>query len=128
VTALATVLPYAIVFVLLFTACSLTVSVIAGVLERRRPFALLRASGVRLGELRWVVLLETGAPLAFAVLFGVALATLQSLVAFSPDTWVLPRAEFFAGIGGGVLVAFAVSLFALPFMNTATRLDAVRFE
>lgn len=58
VTALATVLPYAMVFVLIFTACSLTVSVIAGVLERRRPFAVLRASGVRLGELRRIVLLE----------------------------------------------------------------------
>jgi hypothetical protein len=128
VSALDSVLPYAMVFILLFTACSLTVSVIAGVLERRRPFALLRASGMRLRELRRVVLLETGAPLAFAVVFGVGLAALQSFVAFSPGNWVLPRAEFFAGLGGGVLAAFAVSLIALPFMNTATRLDAIRFE
>jgi ABC-type antimicrobial peptide transport system permease subunit len=116
------------VFVLLFTACSLTVSVIAGVLERRRPFALLRASGVRIGELRRIVLLETAAPLAITVLFGAGLATVQSLAATSPEYWVLPSTEYLAGLGLGVLVAFAVSLVALPFLDTATRFDAVRFE
>ncbi|GFJ93934.1 hypothetical protein Prum_075760 [Phytohabitans rumicis] len=127
-TLFASVLPYATVFILLFTACSLTVSVIAGILERRRPFALLRASGVRIGELRRIVLLETGAPLALTVLFGVGLATVQSLATIPPKDWILPSGEFFAGLGVGVLAAFAVSLTALPFMDTATRLDTVRFE
>jgi len=36
--------PYAMVFVLLVAACSLTISVINGVLERRRPFAHHRQS------------------------------------------------------------------------------------
>jgi hypothetical protein len=48
-------------FVLVVAACSLTVGMVAGVIERRRPFALLRASGFRLGELRQVVFLETAA-------------------------------------------------------------------
>jgi hypothetical protein len=127
-TSTANVLPYAMVFVLTFTACTLTVSVITGVLERRRPFALLRASGVRLGELRRIVFLETGVPLAFTVLLGAGLATLQSLATIPPKDWTLPSAEFLAGLGAGVLAAFAVSLTALPFMNTATRLDTVRLE
>ena len=50
---------------------------ITGVLERRRPFALLRASGVRLGELRRIVLPETGVPLAVTVLGAVAVALLR---------------------------------------------------
>jgi hypothetical protein len=128
VTAFGTVLPYATVFILIFTACGLTVSVIVGVLERRRPFALLRASGVRIGELRRMVLLETGAPLALTVLLGVGLATVQSLATIPPDRWILPSGEFFAGLGGGAAAAFAISLIALPFMDTATRLDTVRFE
>jgi ABC-type antimicrobial peptide transport system permease subunit len=102
--------------------------VITGVLERRRPFALLRASGVRLGDLRRIVLLETGAPLAFTVVLGVGVATLQSLVAVPLKDWILPSTEFFTGLGAGVLAAFVVSLIALPFMDTATRLDAARFE
>jgi FtsX-like permease family len=127
-TAFADVLPYGMAFILIFTACSLTVSVITGVLERRRPFAMLRASGVRIGELRRIVLLETGAPLAVTVLFGVGLATVQSLATIPPGNWFLPSTGFFAGLGAGVLAAFAVSLIALPFMETATRLDTVRFE
>jgi len=121
-------LPYGMVFILVFTACSLTVSVISGVLERRRPFALLRASGVRLGELRRIVLLETGAPLAFTVVLGVGVATLQSLVAVPLKNWILPSTEFLTGLGAGIVAAFVVSLIAMPFMDTATRLDTVRFE
>lgn len=128
VSALGTVLPYALVFVLTFAACGLTVAVIAGVHERRRPFALLRASGVRLGELRRIVLLEIGAPLAFTVLSGAGLATLQALVTVAPRDWILPTTGFLVGLGVGVLAAFAVSLAALPFMDTATRQETVRFE
>src|SRR5690606_1955144 len=69
-------LPVALVFVLLVAARTLTVSVITAVLERRRPCALLRASGVRAGELRTVVLLETGVPLAAAVVGAVGVALL----------------------------------------------------
>jgi hypothetical protein len=121
-------LPYAMIFVLILTACSLTVSVITGVLERRRPFALLRASGVRLGELRRIVLLETGAPLLVTLVLGVGLATVQSLAFVPPSEWVVPSARFLAGLGVGAVIAYAVSLIALPFMETATRLDTARFE
>jgi hypothetical protein len=124
----AAILPYAMIFVLLFTACSLTVSVITGVLERRRPFALLRASGVRLGELRRIVLLETGAPLVVTVLFGVGVAVVQTFALTPPGEWILPSSEFLIGLGVGAVAAFAVSLIALPFMDAATRHDTVRFE
>jgi hypothetical protein len=125
---LATVVPYAMVFVLLVAACSLTVSVINGVLERRRPFAVLRASGMRLGQLRGVVMLEIGLPLALSVLGGVGLALVGTLAALPPGEWNLPGTGFFAGLGAGALAAFAVSLVALPFMDLATRHDTVRFE
>jgi hypothetical protein len=109
-------------------ACSLTVSVITGVLERAGRSRCCARPGVRLGELRRIVLLETGVPLALTVVLGVGLATLQSLVTIPPEDWILPSAEFIAGLGAGVLAAFAVYLIALPFMETATRLDSVRFE
>ncbi|GAB3827069.1 ABC transporter permease [Dactylosporangium cerinum] len=125
---LAAVLPYAMVFVLLVAACSLTVSVINGVLERRRPFAVLRASGMRLGQLRAVVVLEIGLPLALSVLGGVGLALLATAVALPPGQWNWPDPGFFAGLGVAALAAFAVSLIALPFMDIATRHDTVRFE
>lgn len=55
-------------FVLLGAACSLTVGMLAGVIERRRPFALLRASG--LGELRQVVFLETAVAMLVTAAWG----------------------------------------------------------
>jgi len=128
VTGLETMLPYVMVFVLLVAACSLTVSVINGVLERRRPFALLRASGLRLGELRGIVMLEIGIPLALSALGGVGLAMLNMYATVPRGEWVLPSGTFFAGLGAGALAAFAVSLIALPFMNIATRHESVRFE
>ena len=128
VTGLETFLPYAMVFVLLVAACSLTISVVNGVLERRRPFALLRASGVRLGELRTIVMLEIGIPLALSTLVGIALAMLNMVASTPPGEWTLPSGSFLAGLGAGALAAFAVSLAALPFMKMATRHESVRFE
>jgi hypothetical protein len=122
------VLPPAMAFVLLVTACSLTVATVSGIMEGRRPFALLRASGVRLGELRRIVLLETGLPLVITALGGMGTAMLVTYVITPGEQWGLPDVRFFAGLGIGVLAALAVSSLALPLMDVATRHDSVRFE
>ena len=85
-------------FVLLVAACSLTVGMLAGVIERRRPFALLRASGLRLGELRQVVLLETAAAMLVTGAVGVALAmaTSYAFAVFGDLTWRWPDGGVFA--------------------------------
>lgn len=121
-------LPPLMVFVLIVAACSLTVSVVSGLMERRRPLALLRAAGVRIGELRRIVLLETGVPLALTVLGGVGAAILVAYTSVPRDEWMLPSAGFFAGLGIGAVAAFALTLIALPIMDVATRHDSVRFE
>jgi hypothetical protein len=122
------VLPPAMAFVLLVAACSLTVATVSGLMERRRPFALLRASGVRLGELRRIVLLETGVPLVLTALGGVGTAMLVMYVSAPREEWVLPDVTFFAGLGIGVLAALAVCSLALPLMDVATRHGSARFE
>jgi hypothetical protein len=122
------VLPPAMAFVLLVAACSLTVATVSALMERRRPFALLRASGVRLGELRRIVLLETGLPLVVTALGGVGTALLVTYLIVPGEEWGLPDAGFFAGLGLGVLAALAVSSLALPLMDVATRHDSARFE
>jgi hypothetical protein len=117
-------------FVLLVAACSLTVGMLAGVIERRRPFALLRASGLRLGELRQVVLLETVAAMLVtgAVGVGLGMATSYAFALFGDLTWRWPDGGVFAMVGVGVLAALVLSALALPLLNAATRPDAVRFE
>jgi hypothetical protein len=117
-------------FVLLVAACSLTVGMLAGVIERRRPFALLRASGLRLGELRQVVFLETAAAMLVTAAVGVGLgmASSYALALFGDMAWTWPDAGVFAMVGMGVLAALVLSTMALPLLDAATRHDAVRYE
>jgi hypothetical protein len=122
------VLPPAMAFVLLVAACSLTVATVSGLMERRRPFALLRASGVRLGELRRIVLLETGLPLVITALGGMGTSMLVTYMITPGEQWGLPDARFFAGAGLALVAALAVSSLALPLMDAATRHDSARFE
>jgi len=115
-------------FMLFVAACSLTVSVVAGLLERRRPFALLRASGVRLGELRQIALLETAAPLLLTVLGGMATAFVVMFLSLPRAEWALPGPGFFAGAAASVVVTLAVCLVTWPLMDATTRHDNVRYE
>jgi len=117
-------------FVLLVGAFGLVVGMVGGILERRRPFALLRASGVRLGELQTVVFLETAATMVFTSAVGMLLGlTLAYVPVVQGDAqWQWPEPQVFAFIGGGVLAAVVFSALALPLLNVATRHDAVRYE
>jgi hypothetical protein len=117
-------------FVLVVAACSLTVAMVAGVIERRRPFALLRASGLRLGELRKVVFLETVAAMLItaAVAMGLGMASSYALALFGDMVWRWPDVGVFAMVGVGVLAALLLSTMALPLLDAATRHDAVRYE
>jgi hypothetical protein len=117
-------------FVLLVAACSLTVGTLAGIIERRRPFALLRASGLRLGELRRVVLLETAAAMLATAVVGVGLgmASSYAVALFRDMAWRWPDVGVFAMVGIGVLAALSLSTMALPLLDAVTRHDAVRYE
>jgi FtsX-like permease family protein len=120
----------AMLFVLLVAGCSLTISLIGGLAERRRPFALLRAAGLGLCELRRIALLETAVPLVFMVLLAVGLASVPpaaiSIIVAQP--YAAPGWDFAALLGGGVLAALAMTTLTLPLIDRATRHDAVRFE
>ena len=117
-------------FVLVVAACSLTLGMVAGVIERRRPFALLRASGLRLAELRQVVFLETAAAMLVtaAVGVGLGLAASYALATYGELAWALPDPAVFAVVGTGVLAALVLTTLSLPLVDAATRHDSVRFE
>jgi ABC-type antimicrobial peptide transport system permease subunit len=118
------------VFVLIIGGFGLTVSMIAGLIERRRPFALLRASGVRVSELRRSLFLETTATMVLTSAVGVAIGMLLGYLSSrqSDVDWRWPGLELLGGIGGAVLAAMAFSTLALPLLSRATRPDLIRFE
>ena len=78
--------------------CSLAVSVVAGLNDRKRPFSMLRLTGVQLGTLRRVVALETVVPL-----FVVAVVAMVQKRAVWGE--VLARPIGVALLGGGAVVA-----------------------
>jgi hypothetical protein len=120
----------AMIFVLLVAAASLTVGVAAGLIERRRPFALLRATGVYLSELRRTVMLETALPLVVSATTGVVLglATSAAVRSASGERWTGPGLAFFLTALLGLLITLVVSAAALPLVRKVTEHNAVRFE
>lgn len=120
----------ATLFVLLLATVGLTAGLAGSLLERRRPFALLRASGVRLGELRRVVFLETAATMVLTSVVGVGLGMLLAYVATRRAglSWTWPDLAVYAYAGGAVLAALLLSTLALPLLNLTTRFDAIRYE
>jgi ABC-type antimicrobial peptide transport system permease subunit len=120
----------AALFVLIVGAFGLATSMVGGLIERRRPFALLRASGVHLGELRRSVLLETCATMAVFSIAGVAVGMLLAYGAARQGgvAWRWPGLDVYGFIAGGMLASLLFSAIALPLLSLTTRHDAVRFE
>ncbi len=116
---------------LLIAGCSLAVTTVAGVSERKRPFSLLRLTGVSLSILRRVVVLETAAPLiviamASAIIgLGASGLFLRSQLGL---TLRVPNVAYFAIVLGGLVGALAVIGTTLPLLNRITRLEDARME
>lgn len=120
---------------LLVAGCSLAVSVGGSLVERKRPFTLLRVSGTPESSLRRVVILEAGLPLmgaaVIAALAGAVIARpfVESLASTSPSVHVpYPGPIYFVTMGAGLVACLAVLLATLPLLSRITRPDAVRFE
>jgi len=117
---------------LVIAGCSLAVAVAGSIVERKQPLALLRLSGVRLGDLRRMVLAEAAAPLvvvaAVSCVLGLAVAALVLASGNNDRPFVLPGADYWLAVIGGVGLALLVVLATLPILNRLTALDTARFE
>jgi ABC-type antimicrobial peptide transport system permease subunit len=120
----------AALFVLLVGAFGLAASTAGGLIERKRPLALLRTAGVHMGELRRSVLLETAGTMTVVSVAGAALGMLLAYSSARQGgvAWRWPGPDMYGFLGGGVLAALLFSAIALPLLNLTTRHDAVRFE
>lgn len=111
--------------------CTLAVSVVAGLNDRRRPFSLLRLTGARLGTLRRVVVLEsavpllTGAAVAIGTGFLAAGLFLRSQLGYALSP---PGGAYYLVVAAGLLAALAVLASTLPLLRRITDPEAARFE
>jgi hypothetical protein len=118
---------------LLIAGCSLAVSFSGGIVERRRPFTLLRLTGTPVRALYRVVLLETVFPLVSATVLAVVVGFAVAV----PVAWALapkvhglpvPDATYYLTLGSGMVLAVAVILAGLPILRRITVTDSIRFE
>lgn len=129
----------AIVALTLITAgCSLAVTVGGSLVERRRPFTLLRVSGVSLATLYRVILLEAALPLvlvsaiAAGLGIGVGIPVIRSLLKSVEPAGVAypvhPSAGYYLALGIGLIVSLCLVIATLPLLKRITKPEDARFE
>jgi predicted lysophospholipase L1 biosynthesis ABC-type transport system permease subunit len=120
---------------LLMAACSLAVTVGGSIVERRRPFTLLRLSGTSGPTLYRVVVLESVLPLVSASLvaavtgIGVAIPLVKALPKLNNEpNLALPGLAYYVAMGSGLVIALLIVSSALPLLRRVTQPNTARFE
>ncbi|GAA1897272.1 FtsX-like permease family protein [Asanoa iriomotensis] len=111
--------------------CSLAVSVIAGLTDRKRPFSVLRLTGVRIRMLRSVVGLETAVPLLVvaAVAIGAGLLAASLFLRAQLDYPLHGLgAGYYAMVGGGLVASLGIIAATLPLLRRITGPETARNE
>ncbi|MCU7826386.1 FtsX-like permease family protein [Kitasatospora sp. DSM 101779] len=109
--------------------CSLAVSVVAGLSERRRPFALLRLGGAPLGLLRTVVALESALPLLVVAVVATATGLLSAHLFLTSQmhyALVSPGAVYYALVAVGLAASLGIIASTLPLLRRITGPEAAR--
>jgi hypothetical protein len=118
-----------IVASLVIAGCSLAVSLTGGINERKRPFALLRLTGVRLAELRRVIALESAVPLfavaavAIAAGFVAAALFLRSQLGYDLKA---PGASYYVLVTLGLVVSLGLIASTMPLLRRITGPETAR--
>ena len=123
----------AVALTLIVAGCSLAVTVGGGLVDRKRPFTLLRVSGTPVGVLSRVVLLEAAVPLVAAtvVAAGIAYGTsVMAVLRLAPAGTAIPQLgrDYYTIMGIGLAGAFGVITLTLPLLRTMTAPSTIRFE
>jgi len=129
----------AIVVLTLITAgCSLAVTIGGSLVERKRPFTLLRVSGVSLSTLYKDILLEAALPLvvvsviAAGIGLGVGIPVVKGLLKnLEPKGTaipVYPSMGYYIALGVGLVIALGLVIITLPLLKHMTKPEDVRFE
>ena len=120
-----------IVVSLVIAGCSLAVSVTGGVNDRKRPFSLLRLTGVPIAVLRRVVGLEAAVPLLVISVLSVGMGFLAAglfLRSQLSESLQMPGPGYFILVTGGLVASLAVVACTLPLLERITGPEVARNE
>jgi hypothetical protein len=116
---------------LALAGCSLAVSVVGGLSERRRPFSLLRLSGTPVRVLRRVVALETGVPMLAVAVVAIGMGFLAAqlfLEAQMEYSLTPPGPGFFAIVVVGLAACLGIIASTMPLLERITGPETARSE
>ncbi|MDI1462237.1 ABC transporter permease [Catellatospora sp. KI3] len=111
--------------------CSLAVGIVGGLSERKRPFSLLRLSGVPLRTLRLVVALESAVPLLVVavVAIGAGLLSAQLFLTAQMDYDLRPPSVgYYLTVLAGLAGSLAIIGSTLPLLRRITGPETARNE
>ncbi|WP_306209984.1 FtsX-like permease family protein [Actinoplanes sp. RD1] len=114
---------------LVIAGLSLAVAATGGLVERRRPFSMLRLTGAPLGMLRRVVALESATPLLVAAALAVAMGLFSAHLfarAQLGESLRFPGVTYVVVVVLGVLASLAVIFSTLPLLRRVTGPEAAR--
>ena len=123
----------AVALTLLVAGCSLAVVVGGGLMERKRPFTLMRVSGTPTATLYRVVLLEAVLPLAAATVvaagtaYGISVLTVKKMAPAGTPIPVLGHV-YYLTMATGLIVSLLVIAVTLPLLGRITGPGSARFE
>lgn len=121
----------AILISVILAGCSLAVAVAGSLVERRRPFALLRLTGMPIRSLRRVVLLEAAVPLMGLTIVSAAsgLLTAELLIrALRGATIRTPGLPYYLTVLAGIAIALALVLSTMPLLQRISSPENARSE
>lgn len=122
-----------VIITLITAGSSIAVAVAGGLIERKRPFGLLRLSGAPLSVLYKVVLWEAAVPLMSATLVAGAIgigAGMLTIAALAPDGVgiEMPELPYILALVSGPVIALLIVGATLPLVGRLTKPDDARFE
>lgn len=120
-----------VVVSLVIAGCSMAIATAGGVIERRRPFSLLRLSGAPVSVLRRVVAFETILPLFAVSLLSVTLGLVASDLFLRSQldlTLRMPSLAFYGIILGGLAVSLLIIGTGASLIEPLTRPEDARWE
>ncbi len=125
-------LAYVGIGVTLFVAvASLIVSTIGGLMERRRSLYTLRLGGMRLAQLKRLVMVESVAPLLITSILSCGIGVWTGVVftkIFSTTLKPVLTPTYFAIVGAGLAAAIIGIYLILPMVDKLTRAEANQTE
>lgn len=125
-------LAYVGIGVTLFVAvASLIVSTIGGLMERRRSLYTLRLGGMRLAQLKRLVMIESVAPLVITSILSCGIGVWTGAVftkMFSTTLKPVLTPTYFMVVGAGLVAAIIGIYLILPMVDKLTRAEANQTE